>query len=575
MNFRMISTFLLLFISSYLCGFGGKTVFVSRPQGVNSTIELVGWQQEIHKESTGKNYGTAAFTIEYDQSFRSKKIAQFLFDSECLVFSGSLIKNRGERDILADYFGLPFGFKSKINFNPVITNVIFDSNWYKSLDSFIDGLYIRLHAPIVHTRWDLELDELIIQDQDPTIPFYPAGYMGSDRITREQMHTNATEAFKGKKNIGDREPLRFGKIFGKQKTTRLSAIQGILGWNFLLQSDGHLGLFIRTSAPTGNRPNMEFLFEPIAGNMHHWELGAGLTSHYILWLSEDEKNALGIYFDANITHLFTDKQKRSYDLKNKGRGSRYILLQEFSTMSTNLQLGPAGPDAPNQYTGRLFPAINKTTLLSKIRINVQADVVLKLAYQHNGFECDIGYNFWTRSKEKLINRCSLPANRFAIKGDAQVYGFADPDDTPVRLNATQSKATINKAQDPGNFVANAEFENRNIDSPVGAFDGNGNDLERLRAEDAGTLGLAPKQANTSNPPLPLLLSDDDIDECSALLPRAISHKLFVHFDHVWRNDERLDPYIGGGVAAEWADTSSKDNSAHSHWALWVKGGLTY
>ena len=56
---------------------------------------------------------------------------------------------------------------------------------------------------------------------------------------------------------------------------------------------------------------------------------------------------------------------------------------------------------------------------------------------------DLGYNFWANSKEKLHCRETFVENRYAIKGDAQIYGFtADAGDNPIALNATQSMATI-------------------------------------------------------------------------------------------------------------------------------------
>ena len=103
-----------------------------------------------------------------------------------------------------------------------------------------------------------------------------------------------------------------------------------MGYNFLLSDWYHLGLNVRTAAPTGTLRTSEFLFEPIAGNNHHWELwAADLTGHVDLWCDDEHRQKFGIYSDLNITHLFASSQKRSFDLQTTctipSNGSRYML----------------------------------------------------------------------------------------------------------------------------------------------------------------------------------------------------------------------------------------------------------
>jgi len=576
MNCRRILIYILLSSPLLAYGFGKKTFVATRSQSVNAALELVGRQQLIHIPSDDC-YGNFSAALAYTRSFHNSKLAKLLFGKESLTFSGSLVQDRAETDILADYFGLPFCYKSCVCFNPVVSNVIIDLDWYQSLSNVCEGLYCNIHAPIVHTKWDLHQHENILQDgsECPPYDFYPAGYMGPERIARSAMPRSVLDAFCGKLTEGDKEPLKFGKIFGRQVESRLSDVQVTLGYDFILRDDAHFGLNIRTSIPTGNRPKAEFLFEAIVGNGHHWELGAGLTGHTCLWQREDEYTQWDLYVDANITHLFSDTQKRSFDLKNNGTGSRYMLLQEFADGSTNLHVN--GADAPNQYIGCILPAVNVTTFDVNVNIAVQADIVVKFAYQRaSGFVFDIGYNFWGRSGEKIcLDACSCTEfadNRFAIKGDAQVYGF-DATDDAVRLNVSQHEATLYKAQGNGNFVAGSQFRNANADDPVGADDANDNALQQLNNADAATLSIAQAQINTSNPAQ--LLTKADINIVSATLPKAIAHKLFFHVGHTWFEMERITPYLGTGFATEWACRCFKNNSAFSQWSMWLKGGFSY
>ena len=124
------------------------------------------WGKEINQADKTTCYGTAALAVNYTHSFHTEDITKFLFGSECLFFSGSKVLNRGTNDILADYFGLPLCFKSCVSFDPVISNVIFDLNWYQGLDCIACGSYVRVHVPFVHTKWDLVLQETVLDNGD-------------------------------------------------------------------------------------------------------------------------------------------------------------------------------------------------------------------------------------------------------------------------------------------------------------------------------------------------------------------------------------------------------------------------
>jgi len=541
---------------------GKKTVFGIRSQGLDGARELAGWQQLIYKYDQNSNYGTIAGAVEYTRSIRPHEISEFLFGSECLRFSGS----RAERhtgDILADYFGLPASFSSDVTFSPHISNVIVDFNWFQAFDAYLPGLFVMLHVPIVHTKWNLYMQEVNI---NPGSAFYPAGYMSDARIAAADLPQSVTQALHGSTVFGDmQEPLRYGKIFGRQTRSRIAELTATLGWNYN-QPRYHVGINFRVGAPTGNATNAEFVFEEIVGNRHHWDVGGGLSAHGIMWQDKELGRRIGLYFDAHVSHLCTSQQKRSFDFTENGPGSRYILLEQIESPS-NGDLLFGATEAENQYIGNLVPAINYTTFDTQISIGVQADIVLKFAYQRDGFECDLGYNFWVNSKEKLHCRDTFVANRFALKGDAQIYGFTS-NDTIVALNATQSEATIFGGQGGGN----SNFANSNADNAALATTPAATILQ-LNAADSLALGIAQVQVSGSNPAI--LLKDSDINNESGILPRALSNKIFAYVGRVWNNRDDLDPYLGLGLSGEFAHTNPCDNAACSQWAIWLKGGIAY
>lgn len=542
--------------------FGKKTIFGIRSQGLDGVRELAGWQQLIYKYDQNSNDGTVAAVVEYSRSFKPQQISNFLFGTDKLRFSGS----RAERqpgDILSDYFGLPADFSSTVCFSPHISNTIFDLNWFQAFDAYVPGLFIMVHVPIVHTKWNLYFQEIGI---NPGTQFYPAGYLSNMRINASSLPQSVTQALQGKTVFGDMDqPLKYGKVFGRQTQNRVAEIQTTLGWNYN-QSWYHAGISFRVGAPTGNATTAEFIFEEIIGNRHHWDVGIGLSGHVVCWQNKENGRKLALYGDAHISHLFTSEQKRSFDFTVNGPGSRYILLEQFQKPSQGLLVNGSVP--LNQYMGNLVQAINYTTFDTKISIPVQADIVVKFAYQRDGFEVDLGYNFWANSHEKMHCRDLFPANTYALKGDAQIYGFV-ADNSSTLLNATQSKATLLGGQGAGN----SNYQNLNADNAAVATTATGGTLFQLNSADSTALGIAQLAVNGSNSAI--LLSDSDINNESGILPRALSHKIFAYVGNVWDNKDDLDPYLGLGLSGEFAHADPCNNAMCSQWAIWVKAGIAY
>lgn len=549
-----------------VANFTSKSFYSTRSQSVDAARELTGWQRLINRDATDCFYGALYIAPVYTRSYNTCQISDFLFNGESMVFSGSKYPFRGENDILADYFGLPMDFYGTVCMDPVITNFMMDFDFYFGLDSICNGLYVRLFAPVVHSKWDLNAREFM-----PTgtgVLAYPAGYMGPQKIVRDSLEDTIIDALTGNITFGDkRDPMAYGRIVGRQTVNRVADLRVALGWNHT-GAHHHAGINLRVAFPTGNQPSAEFLFDAIAGNGGHWELGGGLTAHYDLWQSEDAVHTVALYCDANITHLFKVGQKRSFDFIANGPGSRYILLEDFRDGSHDLFVGgPGVVPAQNQYHQTLVPAINETTLCAQISFDVQADIVLKLAYYYKGFGFDIGYNFWARSKERLHSRQCFQSNRFAIKGDAQIYGFDG--NNPVALSATQSRATLHAGQGSGN----GNFANSNADLPVAAAD-SATFLNNLNSADSLSFGIPQQTVRTSNPGI--LLQDSDLNICGALLPKAITNKVFVYLGNTWNHDELCKwlPFLGLGADVEWKN-GGKSNCAYSQWGIWLKGGVGF
>jgi len=601
--------------------------FNIRSQAVDTARELAGWTDHVNLWDMESVYGTLAVTTEYTRSFLSNYTAHNLFDTNTksatlystpsITISGSQVINRGPDDWLADYFYLPTDFLSIVNINPRIENVIVDLDFYIGLDEWANGLFFRIDMPINWTRWSLDFKETVsqagINDYDSgyfnsydIAPGTPAGGIEGVGIERSKLLANFGEFISGQAptNITDGtqcNALSFAKMdlhdLGRAKT-RLAALSWIIGWNFLEFADYHLGVGLLTRAPTGNRPESIFLFEPISGNGKHWELGAHITSHALLWQSEDDATTFGLYVDANITHLFKTHQTRTFDLKCKPL-SRYMLAEKLGTSVSGLAggitaatAGGTGTTIPNaQFQKEFSPVGNLTTQEVHVSIGVQADIAAQFSYACNGLTIDLGYNLFARSCEKIdldsdcpstcLDSCNtgsaviLTQNTWALKGDAYVFGFniATAPATPVALSATESDATINGGT---TFPATGattfyQGDNAGVDNAQFAFIGVGS-ATPLYADPAGIDG----QTKTSLNPIFIQMSDINLAGS-----RYISNKIYAHISYNWLECKHWVPYfgIGGygefGINSRECSTSSCVTASLSQWGLWFKTGLSF
>ncbi len=588
--------------------------FSIRSQSVDSARELVGWTHFVNLFDKDCNYGVFSIIPEYTRSFNSTNIAECLFGPdlvECreIHISGSRVQGRNSgTDWLADYFGLPVDFQSTLSVRPMIENMLVDFNFYIGLDSIVDGLYFRVHAPVVHTRWRLNVDETIVA---PGVTGYDAGYFGPFAVPRAQLLGSFSDyvcdgATPILANIAANaatpgpvfNQLEYGKWnCNKLTQTKLSDIIWALGWNFWQNCDYHVGVNVRGAIPTGTRPSGEYFFEPVVGNGHHWELGAGFTSHYTFWRDNSAARSMGVYVDANFTHLFATRQTRSFDLANKPN-SRYALAQQIAEPAVNLFAANAlgvQVEQTAQFKDVYTSVVNLTTVQMDVSATLQVDLTALFNYHNDcGFEWDLGYNFWTRSCEKLSfnrSRCLEPdLSTWALKGDAHVYGFANVGGpiaagTAIGLAATENQATIHGGTN--NFVGLLSTQggingvrptaNPGIDNP-GLATTNG--IQTILDAVGGV------QTRSSNPAL--FLSTDSFD-CGSNRTRGLSHKLFTNFNFFW-NDlvEEYVPYVGFGGKIEFAQHSSHPSAVVpcecssycatcgvSEWGIWLKAGLAY
>jgi len=599
---------LLLIISAPLfadnCSNSVAPYFSIRSQSVNQPRMMAGWVDHVNRFDMEKFYGSFAVTPGYSQSFRDESIARCLFgnslqncDCPTIKISGSRVADRGNCDWLADYFGLPTDFQSSVTFKPKIKNFFIDFALHIGLDEWVSGMWFRVWAPFVHTRWDLDWCESCPASAG-TLPHDPGYFNGVNGVTRANLLQNAREFFQERKtpNLGNGggsaitfeslKSCRWGDCGCDTDLTEngLADLRFALGWNFFQDEDYHIGLGIIAAAPTGNRPDGCFLFEPIVGNGNHWEVGGLWTSHVIFWRSEDDEKHFGGYLDANITHLFKTRQKRCFDLCGKPL-SRYMLAEKLATPVSGLWGNTlSDPDggvaststAPSaQFKNAFAPVGNLTCSDVDVSVGVQADVVAMINYTCGGFSWDLGYNLWARSCEKIEFDCTcLPrlakeANTWALKGDAHVYGFnGTGSNNETALSGTQSLATIHKGTN--NFVGpniNVSTNSAAGINGVGPTRNPGVDNPRFTQTTEDNSGdpindrvlnsMNPSPMNTKTSVDPIFINKCDINLQGART-KGLSHSLFTHFSYSWLDNEDWTPFLGIGAQAEFSNNSGSD-----------------
>lgn len=575
----------------------GLTTFIPRSQGENTAREMVGWQRQLFKYYD-HNYAVTALTVEYERSFDTECIARKFFSTSCLPFHGSEAMDRDPRAIVADYFGLPTDFKGTLAIKPLIQNILIDLNMYFGLDAWTPGLYIRVHAPVTHTRWTLGLDDCLVCDdhfrgctrfpdcymysgiefdptdcpivqptpsrEAPTCPVNPT--LNPPRFLTNQNCTTQSirEALSGQFTFGDMtEQWKYGRFsFCARNKTGIPDIDVIIGYNILHNDFAHLGFYGVTVIPTGNRPKGRYVFEPILGNGRHWELGGGLSGHVALYedLSPQQFN-MGFYGTARLVHAFETDQIRSFDFYDNGLLSRYLLLKEYHTDKVS-------------YTGNMVNAINFATRNCEVSVGLVADVSVKFFIGAGGWDFDIGYNFFHRDAETVCIKTECPCpidNRLlAIKGlegvCCTVYNVNELDQAEppaagiTLLNADQPEATMFDPQLPSSAEPAELAETICLSwnsKPI---------TEPVPVDDLIKQGFI--LADTAD--TPQFVTCADLDPSSAAQGQMRTHKVFGHVNYTF--DSCFTPFVGIGAEGEF---DACNHNALQHWGIWLKVGASF
>jgi len=484
----------------------GRTFFQQRDTTSNTARELIGVTEYLVPCDSDCLNGFATITPQYERSFDRDKIGKYFFYNGTNVMTFGAAGGAGV-DVFGRYFFLNDNFNGTVTALPRVENFNLDFRLRLNLDSWLCGLYFDIHAPLTWTRWAMNLDNTTVTSKGTTIDAFAFG----NAVATASPVTSITQAYNGQTlnttAFPDlQKPLQYGRVddsssSGRKSRTRLADIELAIGWNFWCDECYHLGVDIRTILPTGNRPNAEFLFEPIAGNGKHFELGGGVSGHYEFWNNGCD-SSFSVWMQANVYHVFRARQRRIFDLQNADGtqriGSSRLTIKRFSS--------------PTTYAGEILFGPNVLALECKVKNDVHSDLSVMFDYQRCGFNFDAGYNFWVWTKDKISNIDDIPANTFAVQGLTLGTGGAN-------ANRTGSTANIN-----------------------------------------GTGGAADGASAADN----VFIRNADLSVVSAVHPTAMTHKFFAGVTYAWMHCD-YSPFLNLSGSVEFSGRRNNALDLWSVW----------
>ncbi len=490
----------------------GHTFLSQHSQGNDFAKRLVGvTPQFLVPCDTDCLNGYFGVVPSYMRSFDRDRIGTYFF------YNGTNTMTFGTEDtpgidVFARNFFLNDQFNGVITALPKVENFVLDFQVRVNFDEWVTGIYAELYVPINWTRWAMSFDQTV----NSTGQSIAADQLGNTAALSSPIGDIIT-AYNGQTLSADfpdlSETLQFGRVdddtaSGRKSKVSVADVELVAGYNFLCCEMYHLGVDVRGVFPTGNRPESKFLFEPIAGNGRHWAIGGSVNAHYEFWNNCCDSSFSG-WLQGAVYHFFKAKQRRIFDLLNadgtQNVGSSRLLIKKY---------------ANNVYAGEVLFGPNVLALQCKVSNTVQANVIALFDYSRCGFYIDIGYEFWARTKDKIVVTQQIPANTYGVAGDSGTAGSAD-------VNRTASMTTISGAN-------------------AGAFDGT---------------------SNADN----VYISNNSLSIDSAVNPTAMSHKVFANISYTW-DDCDYSPFLGIGGEVEFC---GRKNFALSQWAVWIKGGFAF
>ena len=355
----------------------------------------------------------------YQQSITSQETAQYflLNHKDTVVIKGdSAVQNSNERDIRAEWVGLPSNFVGTLSLTPKQRQFGFWMEFNQDIKKFLcneyfKSIWIGFAIPFQYVENNLQPEQFLPTGTSQTFP-----------------HT-ILQAF-------NQSTQRYGKISDKKLIRKsISQVCLKLGTTFMNRDGFQLGMYSCALFPTFGHQNPEFMFNPMLGHNRHFGFGSGVNVQ--LPLNDDiDCKLISFIFNIENLYFFGNNQRRTLDILFKP-WSRYLLLNK-NDGTTNI------------------PGVNILTRKVRAKPYNFVDLDAGFRVQIGCIEGEVGYNLWGHGDEKLQLKKPFP-EKFGIAGDGTLV-------PGTNIGATASKSTIN------NLASNDEASGNPTFVPIKEFD---------------------------------------------------------------------------------------------------------
>ena len=464
------------------------------------------------------------------------------------------------------------GIGGVIQLNPRIQHVGADFLLYFTQRKNERGFYFKIDAPVGAMIINPRLTELVVAETDESLTSTAAtaaGTAAAGEITYDfnaypspaNRPTSVTQAFAG--DLPTDELIGYhastlsllkGKIAGgccKQTAIRLSDLSATVGYNVYGTEKSLVGIGFKATCPTGNTPTAEYMLEPIFGRAGAWGVGGEVMAHHKAWANEEKARYVDLWLQGEVLHLMPGRKPnmRSFDLKNNGAGSKYLLVQHYSTSYSG-----SAPITEATTPGSLQPAINLTTLPVISKISIEGSVALMADFHCHDWNFGIGGEFWGRSRECLsIDNCSPlviatagKINEYAVVGrQLSAYNIQGQGSLPTYY--VEPAAKINESQAPVTLISNIGVVAAATTLPTGIALGTNSD-NRIPADLTEALDIA-----------------------GAAAAKAYTGKIFGQLGYTF-SEHRYSPSVSVVGGAEF---TNNNNNAVQLWSVALQGALNF
>jgi len=320
----------------------------------------------LEKKSNLKDRRSFLVTTFFLQGLKSEKTGRpFLINhQDRLLIQGDTISGNFNRDVRAEWLGLPSDFNGNLSLKPTARQVGFIFECSQSLFklmpwNFFKKTEICLRASVmyVHHQLNLQADSQIIT------------------VLNNPVWKNLLFLESHKKwGIGD--------IYLYTKT---SFFQEFFNFNY------YTGFII----PTGKKYNNRHFFPLQFGNNRRLGLNGGITINLMLTQQSAPLNVL-FFLNLDASYLLRTFRKRTFNLKNKP----WSCFMNFNSI-----------DDPAKQN---FPGVNVLTYKAHIKPNSLVDFSMGLRIGNEFFGAAFGYNLSGYEGERIKKITNFKSNSFGI-----------------------------------------------------------------------------------------------------------------------------------------------------------------